>query len=132
MKFATAAPAGSRDAIRERHRRERVASPTIRTRYPELKSLQIEFEFSDSTSFLPSPQVTVFHPPAPAYFHFACPYSDCGGEFNLTGQVDLAVSSRDSNAGGQLSCAGTRHRGVACTLSLDYSISPSWPEPAAS
>jgi hypothetical protein len=126
VKLATVSP-GSREAMRERHRRGRIAAPPIRTRYPALKSLQLNFEFSDSTDFLPSPQVTVFHPPAPAYFLFACPYSDCGGEFDLTSLVDLAVSSRESQSSGQLSCAGTRHRGVACTLCVEYSISPHWP-----
>jgi hypothetical protein len=110
--------------MRERHRRGRISSPTVRTRFPALASLQLEFEFSDNSSFLPSPQVTVFHPPAPAYFCFACPYSDCSGEFELTSLVDLAVSSGDSNTSGQLSCVGIRHRGVACTLRLEYSISP--------
>ena len=113
--------------MRERHRRGRIAAPTIRTRYPELKSLQLDFDFSDNTGFLPSPQVTVFHPPAPAYFFFACPYSDCSGEFNFTSLVDLAASSRESHSSGQLTCTGTRHRGVACTLNLEYSISPHWP-----
>ena len=127
MKFASASPAAARDAMRERHRRGRVAAPTIRTRYPDLKSLQLDFDFSDNTDFLPSPQVTVFHPPAPAYFCFACPYSDCSGEFNLTSVVDLAVSSRDSHSSGQLSCTGTRHRGVACTLCVEFSISPHRP-----
>ncbi len=124
MKFATVSPAASRDAMRERHRRGRIAAPAIRARYPELKWLQLDFEFRDDTSFLPSPQVTVFHPPAPAFFLFACPYSDCGGEFDFTGLVDLAVNSGDSNTRGQLTCTGTRHRGVACTLCLEYSISP--------
>jgi hypothetical protein len=126
VKLATVSP-GSRDAMRERHRRGRVAAPTVRTRYPGLKSLKLDFEFSDNTSFLPSPQVTVFHPPAPAYFLFACPYSDCSGEFDLTSLVDLAVSSREPNSVGQLSCVGTRHRGVACTLCVEYSILPHWP-----
>jgi hypothetical protein len=41
--------------------------------------------------------------------------------------VDLAVSSTDQRASGQLRCAGTRHRGVACTLCLEYSIFPHRP-----
>ena len=127
MKFASATPAAGREAMRERHRRGRSSAPTIRTRYPALASLKLDFDFSDNSDFLPSPQVTVFHPPAPAYFHFACPYSDCGGEFNLTSLVDSAVSAHETSASGRLACAGTRHRGVACTLSLDYSISPHWP-----
>jgi len=113
--------------MRERQRRGRLATPAIRTRYPSLASLQVDFEFSDRGEFVPSPQVTVFHPPAPAYFCFACPYSDCDGEFDLTKSVDLAVSSRESQSSAQVRCVGTRHRGAACTLCLEYSITPHWP-----
>jgi len=127
MRFSGVTPAAGRDAMRERQRRGRIAAPALRTRYPGLSSLQLEFDFSDRSDFLPSPQVTVFHPPAPAFFSFACPYSDCDGEFNLAKPVDLAVSSREPHSRGQLRCAGTRHRGAACTLCLEYSISPLWP-----
>lgn len=123
MKFASAARAGGREAMRERHRRGRIATPAMRARYPGLKSLQVDFDFSDGGEFLPSPQVTVFHPPAPAYFCFACPYSDCDGEFDLTKPVDIAVNSRELRTSGQSRCAGTRHGGVACTLCLEFSIS---------
>jgi hypothetical protein len=127
MRFAGATPAAGREGMRERHRRGRIAAPAMRARYPTLDSLQLDFEFSDRSDFLPSPQVTVFHPPAPAYFCFACPYSDCDGEFNLTKPVDLAVSSAGAQARGQVRCAGMRHRGVACTLCLEYTISPHSP-----
>jgi hypothetical protein len=123
MKFATVAPGARRAAVRERQRRGRANAPLLRDRYPGLNSLKLDFDFSDNTEFLPSPLVTVFHPPARAYFCFACPYSDCDGEFDLTSPVDLAVASGDPETGGQLRCAGTRHRGVACTLCLDYLIS---------
>ena len=126
MRFAGATPAAGRDAVRERQRRGRIESPALRARYPGLNALQLDFDFSDRTEFLPSPQVTVFHPPAPAYFCFACPYSDCDGEFNLTAAVDLAISSRQQ-ATNQIRCVGTRHRGVACTLCLQYCILPHWP-----
>ena len=119
--------AAGRDAMRERQRRGRSGAPQLRARFPGLDSVQLDFDFSDRTDFLPSPQVTVFHPPAPAYFCFACPYSDCNGEFNLTAPVDLAVSSRNAQSVGQINCTGTRHGGIACTLCLEYSISPHWP-----
>ncbi len=127
MKLASATPAAARDAMRERHRRGRLASPAIRTRFPGLESLKLAFEFSADSSFLPSPQVTAFHPPAPAYFCFACPYSDCNGEFDLTTLVDAAVSSQQARSTGRLACTGIRHRGVACTLCLEYTISPHRP-----
>jgi hypothetical protein len=126
MKFATATPMAGRNAVRERHKRDRAAAPLLRTRYPQLGSLQLDFEFSDRTEFLPSPQVTVFHPPARAYFCFACPYSDCDGEFNLASTVDLAVTAQEARTEGQTRCAGTRHGGIACTLCLEFSISTHW------
>jgi len=126
MKFASAAPTAGRNAVRERQRRDRLIAPALRVRFPELGSLQLNFDFSDRTEFLPSPQVTVFHPPARAYFCFACPYSDCDGEFNLTTTVDAAVNARDARTEGQVRCAGTRHGGTACTLCLEYSITTHW------
>jgi len=126
MKFAAAAPTAGRNAVRERQRRDRLAAPTLRVRFPQLGSLQLDFDFSDRTEFLPSPQVTVFHPPARAYFCFACPYSDCDGEFNLTSTIDSAVNAREARTEGQVRCAGNRHGGTTCTLCLEYSISTHW------
>src|SRR6476620_2047266 len=126
MKFASAAPTAGRNAVRERQRRDRLAAPTLRVRFPQLGSVQLDFDFSDRTEFLPSPQVTVFHPPARAYFCFACPYSDCDGEFNLTRTVDIMVNAREQQADGQMICAGTRHGGVRCTLCLEYSLQAQW------
>ena len=124
MRFAATARAQGREAMRERQRRGRTTTPALRTHYPGLSSLQIDFEFSDKGRFIPSPQIMVFHPPAPAYFWFACPYSDCDGEFDLTRTVDLAVSSGEPQSFGQVHCVGTRHRGPACTLCLEFSITP--------
>jgi len=126
MRFAAAPPAFGREAVRDRHRRDRAAASPLRTRYPQLASLQLDFDFSDRTEYLPSPQVTVFHPPAPAYFCFACPYSDCDGEFNLTRTVDVMMSSGEPRAQGQLRCAGSRHRGTSCTLCLEFSLAAHW------
>ena len=126
MKFAAVAPTMGRGAVREKQKRDRAAAPRLRTRFPDLHSLRVEFEFSDRTEFLPSPQVTVFHPPAPAYFCFTCPYSDCDGQFDLTNAIDLTVSDRKPHSDGQLRCAGTRHGGIPCTLCLEYSVSAHW------
>lgn len=126
MKFSVASSGNRREAMRKRQRLHRIGAPTLRTRFPGLDSMQLDFGYSDRVDFLPAPQVTVLHPPAPAYFCFACPYNDCDGEFNLTKQVDLAASSRDGHARGQVKCAGSRHSGTPCTLCLDYSISPRW------
>jgi len=122
MRFATSGTAVGREAVRERQMRNRAAAPALRARYPQLASLQVGFEFSDRTEFLPSPQVTVFHPPARAFFCFACPYSDCDGEFDLTREVSQMIDAREPSAHGQMKCAGTRRGGVRCTLCLDYSL----------
>jgi len=123
MKIAAVSSGSRRDAMRKRQQSRRIGAPALRTRYPDLDSMQLEFEFSDRAGFLPSPQVMVLHPPAPAYFCFACPYSDCDGEFDLTAQIDIAVSSGEAQTSGQARCTGTRHGG-ACTLCLDFSIAP--------
>jgi len=126
MKFAMATATVGRGAVRERQRRDRAAAPLLRTRYPQLGSLQLDFNFSDSSDFLPSPQVTVFHPPARAYFCFSCPYSDCDGEFDLTGQIAEAVNTKELRVEGEARCAGNRHGGTSCTLCLEYAITVNW------
>jgi hypothetical protein len=126
MKFAASAPGAGRGAVREKQRRDRAAAPVMRTRFPQLATLQLDFDFRDRTEFLPSPQVTVFHPPARAYFRFACPYSDCDGEFDLTGPVDVLAEAHQLQAAGEARCTGTRHGGLGCTLCLDYSIAARW------
>jgi len=126
LKFAGVMRAGGRSALLERQRRDRAGTQPLRARYPQLATLQLEFNFSDRTDFIPSPQVTVFHPPAHAYFCFSCPYSDCDGEFDFTSQVDMMVNARESGAEGQLRCGGTRHGGVQCSLCLEYSVSAHW------
>ena len=123
MKLVLNSPAAARGALREKQKRDRAAAPLLRTRYPQLATLQLEFEFSDSSDFLPSPQVSVFHPPARAYFRFACPYSDCDGEFDLAAPIQQMVSGDAPQIEGHVRCAGTRHGGVQCTLSLEYAIS---------
>lgn len=123
MKLVLNSPAALRTAARERQKRDRAAAPSLATRYPQLATLQLEFEFSDRTDFLPSPQVNVFHPPARAYFRFPCPYSDCDGEFDLTATVHELVSAKQERAEGQQRCGGKRHAGAPCTLCLEYSVS---------
>ena len=128
MKLTSATSGSRREAMRKQQRLKRISAPTLRTRYPGLDSMQLDFRYSDGAVTQPSPQVTVLHPPAPAYFGFACPYNDCDGEFDLASQVDTAATSGDAHTRGQLRCVGTRHQSVPCTLCLEYSISPHWRE----
>ena len=126
MKISAASAPVGRAGVRERQRRDRAVAPAMQTQYPKLATLQIDFEFTDTTAFLPSPQVTVFHPPARAYFCFACPYSDCDGEFDLTRPVAQMMNARDSHAEGQMNCAGNKQGGNRCTLCVEYSLVARW------
>jgi hypothetical protein len=112
--------------MRERQRRTRAATPALRVRYPQLDALRLEFEFSDGGLFTPTPQVTVLHPPASAYFCFPCPFSDCSGEFDLNSAISGMLRDGQSDCAGQLRCQG--HRSIdgksaaPCVLMLDYRI----------
>ena len=126
MKFAGSRASDGRGQMRERQRRDRASTQTLRQRYPQFASLRLEFDFSDDTKFTPAPQVTVLHPPAAAYFIFPCPYSDCNGEFNLVPVVDEIASSGEMHDQGQLRCSGLRtgpgEERVTCGLTLEYSV----------
>lgn len=122
MKLVRIAPASGRRAVRDRQIRERIAASPLRMRYPELVSLQLDFHFSNEAKFIPSSQITVFHPPARAYFRFVCPYGDCDGEFDLAGPIASMMNARELRAHGQLQCAGVRHGGIQCTLCLEYAL----------
>jgi hypothetical protein len=118
-------PSSGRGQMRERHRRDRALTDTLRGRYPQLISLRLEFGFRDSGPFTPAPQSTVMHPPARAYFFFPCPYDDCDGEFDLTESVRLLVQDEDATRDGQLRCCGQRSGAkgkYTCTLTLEFSL----------
>ena len=126
MKFATGRAGDGRGQMRERQRRDRAATQSLRNRYPQFASLRLEFDFSDHGKFTPAPQVTVLHPPAAAYFIFPCPYSDCDGEFNLTRVIDEIAGSGELHEEGQLRCcgqrSGTSEESAACGLILEFSV----------
>jgi hypothetical protein len=126
MKFSQAGAGNGRVQMRERHRRDRAITPELRVRFPQLAALRFEFEFKDRGPFPPTPQVTVMHPPARAYFLFPCPHSDCSGEFDLSSASDLLARSKAKDCHGQLRCTGGRRidakTQVPCALVLDYRI----------
>jgi hypothetical protein len=125
MKFAYAGSAGGRGQMRERQRRDRLATPTLRARYPQFTTLRIDFSFADSGPFTPAPLSNVMHPPASAYFFFPCPYADCDGEFDLTAPVAELARDDDKHREGQIKCTGHRTGEAGrtpCKLTLEYSI----------
>jgi hypothetical protein len=126
VKLAPARLTDRRNNMRERQRRDRAATQLMRDRYPQIASLRLDFDFSDSGPFTPAPQVTVLHPPARTYFFFPCPYADCDGEFDLTEAVTRLMREDETHAGGQLTCCGQRTREKQqhspCQLMLEYTI----------
>lgn len=125
MKFAYGKSASSRVQMRERQRRNRAVTPSLRVRFPQFASLRIDFEFSDHGPFTPAPMANVLHPPASAYFFFPCPYADCDGEFDLTVPVAELARDHDNRREGQICCTGHRtgdNGPAACRLTLEYLI----------
>ncbi|HUQ09877.1 MAG TPA: hypothetical protein VM146_06130 [Steroidobacteraceae bacterium] len=126
MKFAYSKAGNGRSQMRERQRRDRARTPILRARFPQFGALRLEFDFRDAGPFTPAPQVAVLHPPAPAYFVFPCPYSDCDGEFDLTSAIDTMASEDQQQCEGQMRCAGHRSfegsAGMPCALTLEFQV----------
>jgi hypothetical protein len=126
MKFTQAGAGNGRVQMRERHRRDRASTPEIRVLFPQFATLRFEFEFKDGGPFPPTPQVTVMHPPARAYFLFPCPHSDCDGEFDLRAAVEKVTDAGSSECVGELACTGQRRidskTRSGCAVVLRYRI----------
>ncbi len=125
MKLLPAKTVGGRAGTREKQRRARASSPALRVRFPKIAALKIQFSFRDRGPFAPAPQLTVMHPPANAYFVFACPYTDCDGEFDLSDAISGLAADVEPRCDGDLKCSGQRRVAVgvtSCQLKLEYSI----------
>lgn len=124
MKFTN--PGSGRNQMRERQRRQRDATPAMRSRYPKLNTLRLEFNFRDKGPFTPAPQITTLHPPAPAYFVFPCPCADCDGEFDLAENVTAMIAAGDKRREGHSECQGQRQgemkQKVACRLAMKFRL----------
>jgi len=108
---------------------DRLQAPTLRSRYATIGKLQIDLAFAGTTRPVPSAQSHSFYPPARAFFRFACPCSECDGEFDLSGNVDeLAELKRPSarTAAGRVACEGVHFRERAsaapCPMVLNWRV----------
>jgi hypothetical protein len=126
VKFTQTSAAGGRNEMRDRQRRARASMPELRVRFPKFHTLRIEFDFNDSGPFIPAAQATVLHPPAPAYFVFPCPYSDCSGEFDLSAAISDMEMAQQDRCEGQLQCSGQRSYEnrvrAPCALVLEFQV----------
>lgn len=111
-------------------RRERAAAQVLRTVFPSLQHLRIEFSFRGPTSSAPTPQSHVLYPPARAFFEYRCPYSDCDGQFDLGDAVKAALADAAHRAQGVLECRGSRGRDPTssrpCLLQLIYEVTATY------
>jgi hypothetical protein len=108
---------------------DRLQAPTLRGRYATIAKLQIDLTFAGTSRPAPSPQSHSYYPPARAFFRFACPCSECDGEFDLSAQVaELAEVKRPSarTASGRMHCEGVhfRERATAapCPMTLNWRL----------
>ncbi|MGH8285998.1 MAG: hypothetical protein ACRETT_09550 [Steroidobacteraceae bacterium] len=130
MKQAPTNPEAIRRDRRERLRRERSAAQPLRVAYPQIARLRLQLNFRDGSALPPAAQSHILHPPAPAFFRFPCPFSDCDGQFDLGAPVAEIASKAGRQASHGVTCQGVRARdrltGHQCGLKLDYTISLSY------
>lgn len=124
MRFAPSA--ANRQERMDRLRRDRATASVLRAAFPTVQQLRIELKFEGPTSSVPTPQSHVLYPPARAFFEYPCPYSDCDGQFDLTGAVKAALADRPHRVQGVLECRGSRgHESTSrrpCQLQLVYEV----------
>jgi hypothetical protein len=108
---------------------DRLQAPAMRSRYADVAKLQIDLNFAGMSRPPPSPQSHSYYPPARAFFRFACPCSECDGEFDLSANVaSLAEMKQPSarTASGRLGCEGMhfRERATAapCPMVLSWRL----------
>jgi hypothetical protein len=112
---------------------DRAKAPAMRDTFPDIGVVHIDLRFAGGPGLPLSPQRHSLYPAARAFFRFACPCTDCDGDFNLTATAtELAkagTSSKrsDRSASGQMTCPGTRWRdstqGEACRIELSFKVS---------
>jgi hypothetical protein len=125
---------GSMSALprREQMLSARTRTPALRVVHPEIGQLRIELTFNDHSAHTPSPQQHTLYPAAPAFFRFACPCTDCDGDFDLSGAVHTALESSawhkrgTGTSTGSLPCQGVRLHDRAgnkgCAMKLDFKL----------
>lgn len=133
MKLAPYSAADSRKDRTDRLRRGRAAALALRSAFPMLRQLRLEFEFEGDSTTRPAAQSHVLHPPAAAFFSFTCPHPDCDGQFDLAEAVNAALEDSSNESCGAIECIGLRLRKhpskEPCLLKLRYNVIASYSNP---
>jgi len=108
---------------------DRLQAPAMRSRYADVAKLQIDLNFAGMSRPPPSPQSHSYYPPARAFFRFACPCSECDGEFDLSASVAALAEMKQPSArtaSGRQGCEGMhfRERATAapCPMVLSWRL----------
>lgn len=126
MRLHAHKPAATAESRGERLRRSRAAALALRTTFPNVQQLRLEFRFESTGSHTPVAQSHQLYPPARAFFEFPCPHADCDGQFDLTDVVRRTVADHAHASCGTIVCSGCRaldHSSKQpCGLQLVYSV----------
>jgi hypothetical protein len=120
---------GVRAEYREQQRQRVKESDSLSDKFPKLKSLTVDFNFSSPGDVMGSRQLNyvVNIDNAKSVFRIDCPNDECvRGDFDLTKELANAVTKHRSNTTGEISCAGWRSKTtigtVRCPNSLRYKL----------
>ena len=118
---------------RQQENQRTQASATLSEKFPELKSLTVDFGYFSSERISRNNRIkyTVNPVHAKSVFRLDCPNSECvGGDFDLSEALAKAVAARQATAMGELCCQGWLskttidhthcHNIIRFTLSLEY------------
>jgi len=105
-------------------------SVSLAAKFPELKSLTVDLAYFDIDGLTKTGALryTVNVQHAKSVFSFVCPNGECmGGDFDLSGAVEQAVTGQRKLVEGEIRCEGWRARGkedrVPCQNLLRYKLS---------
>lgn len=105
-------------------------SPSLREKFPDLKSLTLELAQydSDGVSRVSQVKYSVNLAHSRSLFRIDCSNSECiRGDFDLTNALSGAVLARRSTSTGEMRCFGWRNKNgidaVTCDRILRYTIS---------
>lgn len=110
----------------ERLRIARLSAPLLRELQPDAAQVSIQLTFANDMFLSPTTRRFTVHPPAQAYFVYACAFGDCDGMHDLNDVVHGLLRTGESYASGSRRCAGQKRFGVGqhrdCGLGLTYTV----------
>lgn len=111
----------------ERLRLARLSAPSLRDLQPSAAHVSVQLTFANDTFLSPTTRWFVVHPPAQAYFVYACAFGDCNGMHDLDEVVHGLLRAGTSQASGVRQCVGEKPVGVGqhrpCGLAMTYVVS---------